>query len=248
MDKANDLVILKVSGVYGTNLAIGSEAFPEIGEKIYAVGNPKGLNGTFSEGIISGVRDLQTSKVLQITAPVSPGSSGGPVLNTHGQVIGIAFASFTRAQNLNFAIPIKYLISLKAKMGTMTSISKVKAQPKNSSTTAINPNIKEGVSIRNIEICSHCIPTMIFFSIKNNLNYTVSDIKILFLVYDGTGTVVDYIEATYFASNPYEKDIGIKPLLAKSIDLFQGDPPQVTTFKTGYKVKVRVLDFKIQEE
>src|SRR5690606_18599510 len=56
IDKANDLVILKVSGLYGTALNIGAEEFPEIGDKIYAVGNPKGLNGTFSEGIISGVR------------------------------------------------------------------------------------------------------------------------------------------------------------------------------------------------
>ena len=94
IDKANDLVILKVSGIYGAALTLGSETFPEIGEKIYAVGNPKGLNGTFSEGIISGIRDLTTNQILQITAPISPGSSGGPVLNSSGQVVGIAFASF----------------------------------------------------------------------------------------------------------------------------------------------------------
>ena len=87
---------------------------------------------------------------------------------------------------------------------------------------------------------------MIFFSIKNNLAYTVSDIKILFLVYDATGTVVDYIEDTYFETR-WEKDAGIKPQLAKSIDFFGGGAPQIT-LKTGYRVKARVLDFKIQEE
>lgn len=247
IDKTNDLVILKVSGLYGDKLTLGSETIPEIGEKIYAVGNPKGLSGTFSEGILSGVRELTTNKVLQITAPISPGSSGGPVLNSSGQVVGIAFASFTSGQNLNFAIPVKYLINLKSKIGTVTSLFTVKAQPKTATATAVNPNIKEGVSVRNIEPCFGCAPTVIFFSIKNNLSYTVSDIKILFLVYDGTGTVVDYIEETYFERSSYSKEGGIKPLLAKSVDFFGGGAPQVT-LKTGYKVKARVLDFKIIEE
>lgn len=166
MDKTNDLVILKVSGLYGDKLTLGSETIPEIGEKIYAVGNPKGLSGTFSEGILSGVRELTTNKVLQITAPISPGSSGGPVLNSSGQVVGIAFASFTSGQNLNFAIPVKYLINLKSKIGTVTSLSTVKAQPKTATATAVNPNIKEGVSVRNIEPCFECAPTMIFFQSK----------------------------------------------------------------------------------
>lgn len=78
-----------------------------------------------------------------------------------------------------------------------------------------------------------------FLSIKNNLSYTVSDIKILFLVYDGTGTIVDYIEETYFERSSYSKEGGIKPLLAKSVDFFGGGAPRVT-LKTGYKVKARI--------
>lgn len=58
IDKANDLVILMVAGLFGSKLNLGNETFPEIGEKIYAVGNPNGFNGTFSEGIISGIREL----------------------------------------------------------------------------------------------------------------------------------------------------------------------------------------------
>ncbi len=250
IDKTNDLVILKVSGLYGTNLPLGSETFPEIGEKIYSVGNPKGLNGTFSEGIISGIRDLTTNQILQITAPISPGSSGGPVLNSAGQVVGIAFASFTSGQNLNFAIPVKYLSNLKSKIGTLTLLSTVKAQAKTTSTTSIPPNIKEGVTVRNIDPCYGCGPTMVFFSIKNNLPYTVSDVRILILVYDATGTIVDYNEKSYFESRySYSKEKGIRPFLARSIDFDSHDEsaPQVI-LKTGYKVKARILDFKIIEE
>ena len=219
IDKANDLVILKVSGLYGAALTLGSETFPEIGEKIYAVGNPKGLNGTFSEGIISGIRDLTTNQILQITAPISPGSSGGPVLNSSGQVVGIAFASFSAGQNLNFAIPVKYLSTLKSKIGTLTSLTTVKVQPKSTTTTAINSNIKEGVTIRNINMLNN---KFIEFSVKNNLGYTVSDIKVLFLVYDKSGVVVDYVEKTCFETSRYNKDEGIKPYLAKSVDFFSG--------------------------
>lgn len=242
IDKANDLAILKVSGLYGTALTLGSETFPEIAEKVYAVGNPKGLNGTFSEGIISGIRDLTTNQILQITAPISPGSSGGPVLNSSGQVVGIAFASFSDGQNLNFAIPVKYLSTLKSKIGTVTSLTSLKVQPK-STTTALNSNIKEGVTIRNINLLYN---KFIEFSVKNNLGYTISDIKVLFLVYDKSGVVVDYVETTCFETSRYNKDEGIKPYLAKSID-FSNGAAQVNTSSGSY-IKARVLDFKINDE
>src|SRR6218665_202528 len=254
IDRTNDLVILKASGLYGVKLTLGSETFPEIGEKIYAVGNPKGLNGTFSEGIISGIRGFTANQVLQITAPISPGSSGGPILNSAGQVVGIAFASFSAGQNLNLAIPVKYLSNLKPKIGAVTSLSTVKAQAKTASTTSVSPNVKEGVTVRNIEYCTEeCSPSptsrILSFSIKNNLPYTVSDVRILILAYDATGTVVDYNEGIYYKDSSYG-DKGIKPFLARSVDerdLRSNDQPPHVSLKTGYKVKARVLDFKIIE-
>lgn len=238
IDKTNDLVILKVSGLYGTALTLGSETFPDIGEKIYAVGNPKGLNGTFSEGIISGIRDLTTNQVLQITAPISPGSSGGPVLNSSGQVVGIAFASFSEGQNLNFAIPVKYLSLLKTKITAPSQLSMVKAQPKTTTTTSISPSIKEGATIRNL--AWGCEPPFSYnFSIKNNLPNTISSITVLILVYDFTGVVVDYREETYFSYD------GIKPFLAKTTECNWGFRD---SYKEGYKIKARILDFKIKEE
>jgi hypothetical protein len=251
IDKKNDLVILKVAGLYGNRLNMAPDNFPEIGEKIYAVGNPKGLNGTFSDGIVSGIRDFATNQVLQITAPISPGSSGGPVLNTAGNIVGIAFASFSAGQNLNFAIPVKYLSALKLKQTSITSLSTLKTQSKTPSTNSISANITEGVTVRNIEPCFECHPTMVSFSIKNNLPQIVGEIRVLILVYDQTGTVVDYNEETYF-KNSFGKEGCIRPFLARSIDFglhFNGfnNAPEVI-LKPGYKVKARVLDFKIFEE
>ncbi len=111
-DKTNDLALLKVTA-YGTKpLSLGDSDAVKIGATVYVAGNPKGLEGTFSDGIISSRRDKDTKERLQMTAPISPGSSGGPVLNKKGEVIGVSFMTLQGGQNLNFAIPSKYLKKL----------------------------------------------------------------------------------------------------------------------------------------
>jgi len=91
-----------------------STAIPSEGEDVIVIGNPLGFESTVSTGIVSAVRDIPAfGKILQITAPVSPGSSGSPVLNTKGEVIGVATLIATKGQNLNFAIPSDKIIALK---------------------------------------------------------------------------------------------------------------------------------------
>lgn len=240
IDRGNDLVILKVSGLEQSELILSGEELPEIGEKIYAIGNPKGFNGTFSEGIISGIRNFDKNQVLQITAPISPGSSGGPVLNLKSEVIGVAFATYSEGQNINFAIPVKYLSALKNNLGVLTPISTIKKTPNTTKTNTLKPNIKEGVTIRNLTW--GCFFDHSFnFSIKNNLPVKVSNIKVLVLVYDLTGIVVDYYEDTYFEY--YE---GIKPFLAKTTHC--NNNPFQDSYKKGYKIRARILDFIIEDE
>jgi hypothetical protein len=79
------------------NLAPWNEPL-RIGERIYALGNPLGLEGSISEGIISNVRQYGGSRLLQITTPVSPGSSGGPVINIRGQVVGVVRGTLSQGQ------------------------------------------------------------------------------------------------------------------------------------------------------
>ena len=116
IDPQRDLVVIKISASGSPTLALGSSDAVQVGESIYAVGNPQGLEGTFSQGIVSSIREVGTDKLLQITAPISPGSSGGPVLNGKGEVIGISVATFRGGQNLNFAIPSDYLTTLLGKV------------------------------------------------------------------------------------------------------------------------------------
>jgi S1-C subfamily serine protease len=122
MDQGKDLAILRITGVKAPSLRLGSDRDARVGDRIYAAGNPMGLEGTFSDGIISAIRNTGSRRLLQITAPISPGSSGGPVLNEGGLVIGIAFGAFTKGQNLNFAIPVSDLAPLLANVGRLSPL------------------------------------------------------------------------------------------------------------------------------
>ena len=119
-DERSDIIRLSVdiSSKYVHSLSL-SATIPEIGERILVYGSPLGLEKTVSDGIVSAIREVPGyGKLIQITAPISPGSSGSPVLNMKGEVIGIATFQMVEGQNLNFAIPgerIANLILLKEK-------------------------------------------------------------------------------------------------------------------------------------
>jgi hypothetical protein len=91
-----------------------ANTLPQIGQKVIVIGSPLGLESTVSDGMVSGIRQVkEMGEVIQISAPISPGSSGGPVINMNGFVIGVATMSAKDGQNLNFAVPSKYISSLR---------------------------------------------------------------------------------------------------------------------------------------
>ena len=125
-DEANDLALLKVSGLTERPLIISPyDARP--GQRIYVMGTPIGLEGTISEGLISSVRNLRGGKKLQISAPISEGSSGGPVMNVTGEVVGISCSKIESGENINFAIPVEYLKKMLA--GTLTNVHDLSTLP-----------------------------------------------------------------------------------------------------------------------
>jgi hypothetical protein len=113
-DEAVDLVKVLVDiSDYSVHFVNVKTAVPDIAEKIIVVGSPMGLDQTVSEGIISGFRKITNAvKVLQISAPIAPGSSGSPVVNMKGEVIGVVTSYLTKGQNLNFAVPGEYVLAL----------------------------------------------------------------------------------------------------------------------------------------
>ena len=93
VDKEVDLVILKVKGLNKPAIKMAAST-PTPGQKVYVLGSPKGLPATITDGIVSGLRDWDGTKLIQISAPISHGSSGGPVLNANGLLVGIAVGAF----------------------------------------------------------------------------------------------------------------------------------------------------------
>jgi tetratricopeptide (TPR) repeat protein len=104
-DQELDIAILSVHALGQTPLKLGDSSLAKQGQKVYAIGHPIGLEYTMSEGIISAFRELKTSQLLQTTAAISPGSSGGPLVDSRARVIGMTTSNIPGGQNLNFAVP-----------------------------------------------------------------------------------------------------------------------------------------------
>ena len=115
VDGEGDLALLQVDVPRALAIPLPVvRAVPQEGESIVVIGNPYGLEGSVSNGIVSAVREISGyGKIIQITASISPGSSGSPVVNMAGQVIGIATLQAAEGQNLNFAVPAERISQLR---------------------------------------------------------------------------------------------------------------------------------------
>ena len=111
-----DIAVLKINARDLKPVKLGNSNKVQIGERVVTIGNPLGLESTISDGLISAWRTVKGGfKVLQISVPLSQGSSGGPLFNLKGEVIGVTTGSYLKGQNLNFAIPINDVKPLLAK-------------------------------------------------------------------------------------------------------------------------------------
>lgn len=112
-DREADLVVLRTTPTGSRPLRISDNSGdPPVGQGIYVIGNPEGLESTMSSGLVSGMRQIGGVRLIQISAPVSHGSSGGPVMLEGGEVIGVTLSQLASGQNLNFAVPARQLKQL----------------------------------------------------------------------------------------------------------------------------------------
>jgi len=117
LDKSHDLAVIQIkSHDELTPAVLGDSHGLQVGQKVFAIGNPFGLNGTMTRGIVSSIRSVREpeggaiiDEAIQTDAPINPGNSGGPLLNSHGEVIGIntlILSSVGQSAGIGFAIPI----------------------------------------------------------------------------------------------------------------------------------------------
>ncbi len=111
-DPSNDLAILRTDVDLTASALVVNEDIPSPGITVYTISNPIGLENSISLGVVANIRDFDGRRLIQITSPISPGSSGGPVLNEKGEVIGVAVGGLNEGQNLNFAVPAAYVAKL----------------------------------------------------------------------------------------------------------------------------------------
>ena len=124
--KDQDIAILQLAKETGLQpMTLGDSNIIKKGETVVAIGSPLGIKNTVSTGVLSGRLMEDNMDVLQFTAPISSGSSGGALFDNNGNVIGITFASYVDGQNLNLAIPIELAVKLYDNKGAAKSVSAI---------------------------------------------------------------------------------------------------------------------------
>ena len=127
IDRVNDLALCGIPAKANSPAIKLAAADPNPGATVFALGNPEGLDKMITEGLFTGYRDFDGQKVAQISAALSPGSSGGPILNSDGELWGVAVSSLVRGQTLNFAVPLGIVREfLAGKQPTVDSASFIK--------------------------------------------------------------------------------------------------------------------------
>ena len=166
-DRVHDLALLQIDAPNLQPVTLADSSQLAVGQKVYAIGNPFGLAGTMTRGIISSIRSIRGAEgapiedAIQTDAAINPGNSGGPLLNSHGEVIGIntmiASNGAEQSSGIGFAIPIN---TAKAVLGDLTRYGRVRRPSLGIVSFAIGPDLAEqmGLSAENGVLIQKVIP------------------------------------------------------------------------------------------
>jgi hypothetical protein len=167
-DVDGDLVLLKVQGKGLPFLTLTASAGVKVGDHVVAIGSPLGLEGTVSDGIVSAIRSETPAKNwIQTTAPVSHGNSGGPLLDMHGDVVGVITLGVNQGQNLNFAIPsdkVQSLLAMHEQLSSLEGVASIRTQEAeaNPPVQADSPNAGEQRAIEQLRAIAQEIKACIY--------------------------------------------------------------------------------------
>lgn len=153
-DKVHDLALLQINAPNLQPVTLADSTNLVVGQKVYAIGNPFGLSGTMTRGIISSIRSVRGPQgspiedAIQTDAAINPGNSGGPLLNSRGEVIGIntmiATGGAEQSSGIGFAIPIN---TAKAVLGDLTRYGRVRRPSLGITSLAIGPDVAEQMGL-----------------------------------------------------------------------------------------------------
>jgi S1-C subfamily serine protease len=152
-DRAHDLAVVQIKATDLQPMTLGDSTNLQVGQKVYAIGNPFGLAGTLTRGIVSSIRQVQEpdgmviEEAIQTDAAINPGNSGGPLLNWHGEVIGIntmIASSVGQSAGIGFAIPIN---TAKAVLNDLVTLGRVRRPALGVRTIPIDSGLAEEMGL-----------------------------------------------------------------------------------------------------
>ncbi|WP_180863059.1 S1C family serine protease [Cupriavidus pauculus] len=137
-DPERDLCILVAPGINAPVVPIAPISSIRVGQRVYAIGAPRGLELTLSDGLIASLHRNETGELtqIQISVPVSPGSSGGGLFDTDGRLIGVPYMTLREAQNVNFAIPSTWIAEVPARSAVAVANYRAEVAARNAATAA----------------------------------------------------------------------------------------------------------------
>ncbi len=152
-DRSHDLAVIQIKGPGLSPMVLGDSRNLQVGQKVYAIGNPFGLSGTMTRGIISSIRPvqepdgMQIDEAIQTDAAINPGNSGGPLLNWHGEVIGIntlIASNVGQSAGIGFAIPVN---TAKAVLNDLMTLGRVRRPALGVRTIPITPELADQMGL-----------------------------------------------------------------------------------------------------
>jgi S1-C subfamily serine protease len=152
-DRSHDLAVVQIKAPDLQPVTLGDSTHLQVGQKVYAIGNPFGLSGTLTRGIVSSIRSVQEpdgvaiDEAIQTDAAINPGNSGGPLLNWHGEVIGIntmIASSVGQSAGIGFAIPVN---TAKAVLNDLVTLGRVRRPALGVRTIPIDPDLADQLGL-----------------------------------------------------------------------------------------------------
>jgi S1-C subfamily serine protease len=153
LDRSHDLAVIQIKAASLQPAVLGDSSQLQVGQKVYAIGNPFGFSGTMTRGIVSSVRSVQTpegayiDEAIQTDAAINPGNSGGPLLNSRGDVIGIntmIAGAAGQSAGIGFAIPVN---AAKSVISDLVTLGRVRRPQLGVKTLPIGPELAEQLGL-----------------------------------------------------------------------------------------------------
>jgi len=263
-DKKNNIVLLSVEDAPAQPLQLADDSKIKFGYKIYALGNPKGTEGTVEAGKVKGLHEKGQDKFFQVTSTINPGSNGGPVVNEEGRVIGVGQSFFSGGRLFSIAVPSSFVAALDAKEKGLAAFNIGKVSP-DDRPKLLAKSAKEIIECDNVIWAANYAASSkgnFSFSVRNKSSKTLKNIVMNVVFHDSSGKAVESVIASSAAPlRKNKKDNGDNLLRPKSAIRISGKADEATHMisedlssrtrsgksRPKHKVTFEVLSFEIVE-